>query len=97
MPEILKLRGKFESGQVVFTPGTIDLLAAGYNLFNPLARHLMGDWGDVGEHDKQENDFALEKGNLRIFSVYRLNDGVKVWIITEADRSVTTILLPSEY
>ena len=55
-----------------------------------------GDWGDVCEEDRKENEFSLEN-HLRLFSVYHLGDGTKIWIITEADRSVTTILLPSEY
>ena len=59
-------------------------------------RHVTGDWGDVCDEDAMENDLSAENG-FRIFSVYCLEDGTKIWVITEADRSTTTILLPSEY
>jgi hypothetical protein len=59
-------------------------------------RHLAGDWGELDEHDIRENEFSLEHG-LRLLSAYRLSNGTKIWIITEADRSVTTFLLPEEY
>ena len=88
---------KFDLGQVVATPGALAALKeAGDGALGFLHRHVSGDWGDVCEHDRQENEFALDK-YLRLFSVYHLRDGTKIWIITEADRSVTTILLPSEY
>ena len=61
-----------------------------------LARHLSGDWGEVCAEDAKENEFSLEHG-FRLLSAYVLRDGTKVWIITEADRSATTILLFSEY
>ena len=61
-----------------------------------LARHHSGDWGDLGEEDIAENELSLEKG-FRLLSAYQLNTGVRIWIITEADRSATTILLPEEY
>ena len=55
-----------------------------------------GDWGCVCDEDKQENEFSVDK-DLRIFSAYRLKDETKIWVITESDRSATTVLLPSEY
>ncbi len=61
-----------------------------------LLRHLTGDWGELCEEDKQANEAAL-KYHLRILSAYHLTDGTKIWLITEWDRSVTTILLPEEY
>ena len=61
-----------------------------------LARHVNGDWGDVDEHDRNENEFALKNG-FRILSCYTLSNGERIWIITEADRSSTCILLPDEY
>jgi hypothetical protein len=61
-----------------------------------LARHARGDWGEVSESDQAENEFSIGK-ELRIWSVYLLPDGQKIWVITEADRSRTTILLPDEY
>ena len=57
---------------------------------------MIGDWGDVPDEDKEENNLSVYKG-FRILSSYRLQTGVKVWVITEADRSATTFLLPSEY
>jgi hypothetical protein len=61
-----------------------------------LARHSRGDWGECCSEDASENDFSVKAG-FRIFSVYRTRNGEKLWVITEADRSVTTLLLPSEY
>ncbi len=62
-----------------------------------LTRHKKGDWGDMSQEDKNENDLALKMGNLRIFSAYESPALPKIWIITEADRSATTILFPDEY
>ncbi len=59
-------------------------------------RHAAGDWGDVDEHDRRENEQSLDHG-FRLFSVYHAADGTKFWIITEADRSATTVLLPEDY
>ena len=61
-----------------------------------LSRHANDDWGEVDEHDRKANDYALAHG-LRVLSAYTLKSGQKIWIITEADRSTTTILLPEEY
>jgi hypothetical protein len=61
-----------------------------------MARHQAGDWGEVPQEDRQENEFSLQHG-FRLLSAYTLNTEVRIWIITEADRSATTILLPSEY
>ena len=68
-------------------------------LFGPAlaaAHHLAGDWGEVDEDDRAENDLSLREG-FRLLSAYRTKHGVKFWVITEADRSATTVLLPSEY
>ncbi len=84
-------------GQVVATPGALRAMEeAGVSPASLLARHVNGDWGDLDEHDRMENEFSLKNG-LRILSSYMLSNGVKVWIITEADRSSTCLLLPSEY
>jgi hypothetical protein len=84
-------------GLVFATPGALDAFGdADESSLVFVMRHASGDWGDVCEEDWQENELALENG-FRLFSVYHLGDGTKIWIITEADRSVTTILLPSEY
>ena len=61
-----------------------------------LVRHVTGDWGELPDEDREENERSVDQG-LRVFSAYRLQTGVKVWVITEWDRSVTTILLPEEY
>ena len=86
----------FEAGQVVATPGALNLLAvtdtSSQELLN---RHLSGDWGDISEDDAAENRFSLEHG-FRVLRRYKIGAD-RVWIITEADRSVTTFLLPAEY
>lgn len=87
----------FRFGAVVYTTG-VDILAR-QGIFEPmqyLYRHLCGDWGDICEDDQQANRDALELGN-RLLSCYEVQPDLRVWIITEADRSVTTILLPNEY
>ena len=88
---------KFLLGRIVATPGALEALSQSRQdaaLF--LARHQQGDWGSLEEEDKQENEFSL-LNNLRILSAYVLNTGTRIWIITEANRNATTILLPSEY
>jgi hypothetical protein len=88
---------RFALGQVVATPGALEELAeAGENPASFLARHVTGDWGELDDHDRQESELAVEVG-FRILSAYTLINGTRLWIITEADRSSTTILLPSEY
>ena len=88
---------KFSMGMVFATPGALDAFkAADESSLVFLMRHASGDWGDVCEEDRNANEFALEN-ELRLFSAYHLGDSTKIWIITEADRSVTTILLPEEY
>ena len=87
----------FSLGQIVATPGALEALeSAGHTASEFIARHALGDWGDLCSEDKAANDEALENG-LRILSAYKLRDGTRIWIITEADRSVTTVLLPEEY
>lgn len=89
---------KFPLGKVVATPGAMALLEKqGVNPGTLLDRHVSGDWGDLGKEDKHLNDFAITHGN-RILSCYNLPDEHhRVYIISEADRSSTCILLPSEY
>ncbi len=87
----------FRLGQVVATPGAIrGLKEAGQCPWDFLARHASGDWGDLDEEDRHLNDEAVQDGS-RILSAYQTAKGEKIWVITEADRSVTTILLPSSY
>jgi hypothetical protein len=88
---------KFEPGQIVATPGALAAFeASGEEPLTFLHRHLSGDWGDLSAGDKQENELSVREG-FRILSAYTLSDGTKIWIITEADRSATTFLLPEEY
>lgn len=88
----------FELGQVVATQGAVSAIEENnIDMLSLLSRHSNGDWGNIPEEDKMENQRSLENG-YRILSSYRLNEqGEKLWIITEADRSVTTLLLPDEY
>ena len=85
-----------------FNPGRIVITRNALNYLNPddvrisIGRHLSGDWGNCGAEDWQSNEEALIDG-LRLFSVYADRAGVKFWIITEADRSSTTVLLPEDY
>lgn len=89
----------FPAGRLLTTPGAeAALQAANQSLLELLARHLGGDWGDLDRDDRRMNDAALRSGEDRIFSAYTLPaTSQTVWIITEADRSVTTALLPDEY
>lgn len=82
-------------GRVVATPGVLREVPP-EELLHALDRHQRGDWGEVDAHDKAQNDFSLEHG-LRVLSAYSTSAGVSFWVITEADRSVTTALLPEEY
>lgn len=84
-----------ELGQLVATPGALAALSQD-DIRTALGRHVRGDWGDCCPDDATENDFSLTR-QLRVVSVYHSGEGVKFWVITEADRSVTTILLPEEY
>ena len=87
----------FPLGDVLATPGVLDALqASGESPLTFLARHAQGDWGEVPPEDAKENDFSVING-FRILSAYQTVRGVHLWVITEADRSYTTILLPSEY
>lgn len=84
-------------GQVVATPAALEAIeASGEPLLSYLVAHSTGDWGDVDPEDAAANEEAV-LFHARIMSVYTLSTGVKIWVITEADRSYTTVLLPSEY
>lgn len=97
---ILQLVKKMETkpmvklGQIFVTPGILEHFTS-EEIGKILARHQVGDWGDVSEKDKKANDEALKNGG-RLFSAYVVK-GIKVWVITEADRFSTTVLLPDEY
>ena len=88
---------RFALGQTFITPGAEEALQiAGQTATEFLRRHMSGDWGDLSDEHVKENEFSLKEG-LRLLSAYQTGKGQKLWIITEADRSATTILLPSEY
>lgn len=98
MSTILTPLPKFSLGQLVATPAALEAMVCAEDSADKyLRRHLNGDWGDCGTEDSKANDTALLAGDERLLSVYHLKDKTKIWIITEADRSVTTILLPSDY
>lgn len=88
---------RFPLGRIVATPGALEALdRAGIPPALLIARHVSGDWGDLCADDRAENELALKDG-LRIFSSYNLDSDCKVWVITEYDRSCTTLLFPSDY
>lgn len=87
----------FSLGRIVATPGAIaEMAKSAENAIKFLSRHERGDWGDCTKEDASENDLSVRQG-FRIFSVYHTAKGTKIYVITERDRSVTTILLPGEY
>jgi len=85
----------FELGQIVITTHALEVLDP-ESMLSGLRRHAKGDWGEVCAEDWAENELSLKEG-FRLLSAYTDGNGVKFWIITEADRSVTTILLPEHY
>ena len=90
-------RPLFSLGRMLATPGALDALAAAEaSAATYLARHVRGDWGDLDDEDRKVNAFALAHGE-RLLSAYSLPTGERMWIITEWDRSATTVLLPSDY
>lgn len=93
---------KFELGQTVMTRGIADAMEGSFTfrvfVVNSMKRYMQCDWGEMSEDDKELNDAALKKGDDRIFAAYTQPEtDTKIWIITEWDRSVTTILFPDEY
>ena len=88
---------RFSLGRVLTTPGATEALEEAGQLPDEfLGRHQSGDWGNLSDEDRRENELSVREG-FRILSSYRTRKGEKIWIITEADRSSTTILLPNEY
>ncbi|MNS44826.1 hypothetical protein D3C72_772780 [compost metagenome] len=90
--------GKFPLGKVYFTPGITDPESgvSPWDIAAALVAHKNGDWGDVCDEDKQANERDLRHGG-RLLSVYYSRAGTKFWVLTESDRSATTVMLPSEY
>ncbi len=86
---------KFPLGQIVATPNALSQITQD-DVQNALRRHVGGDWGDVCADDAKENELSLNEG-FRLLSVYKAENDTRFWVITEADRSATTILLPEDY
>ena len=87
----------FELGQIVATRGALAALKkTGQQPGEFLTRHVNREWGELRDEDRKEKEYSLEHG-FRLLSAYRTNAGDRLWIITEADRSITTLLLPEEY
>ena len=95
MNDFYVLEGKFSLGQIFETRGAQAKLVPS-DVEDAIRRHVNGDWGEVSLADREENERSLQEG-LRLLSVYHDRNGVKFWIISEADRSVTTVLLPEDY
>ena len=87
---------KFCSDTIVITTHAADVLPSD-EVRKALNRHFCGDWGELCKFDWQQNEDALLFGDRRFFSAYRIESGIKFWIITEWDRSVTTVLMPEDY
>jgi hypothetical protein len=92
---ILTSMMKFDLGRLVITPAALESVPAD-DICNAINRHVCGDFGDLDAADKKENELALHAG-LRLLSAYHASNGIKFWLITEADRTLTTILLPTDY
>jgi hypothetical protein len=90
-----KSKPAFELGRIAISKDAFDKLSPD-EAMTILERHVRGDWGEVSKHDADENEFALDH-DLRLMSVYRRASGQKLWVITEADRSITTIMFPEDY
>lgn len=86
---------RFSLGQLYATPGAMQALTSS-DIQTALSRHLQGDWGELTSEDIEANNDALQDGS-RLLSAYSGENGIRFWVITEWDRSVTTVLLPSEY
>ena len=89
------LDNKFPLGQTVITPNALGRLRPD-EVLGAIKRHAAGDWGEVCPEDRAENELSLREG-FRLLSVYHSAAGEKFWIITEADRSATTVLMPEDY
>lgn len=86
---------RFELGRTVITANAASMLAS-EEVLQAIGRHARGEWGELCEEDRKENEHSLREG-FRLLSAYRDRKGVRFWVITEADRSVTTVLLPEDY
>src|SRR3989338_5391168 len=93
--KVVEKEAKFPLGPMVATSNALSKLTH-EDILISLGRHVRGDWGDVCEEDREENELSLKNG-FRLMSIYQGTNGTKFWIITEADGSVTTVLLPEDY
>ena len=88
----------FPLGRIVVTPGAVSALEeSAHRPDEFLSRHVSGDWGELCQEDREANEFSVLHGYRMILSAYTTRNGQKLWVITEYDRSVTTLLLPDEY
>lgn len=91
---------KFQPGQLVVTRAVHDMMSNNAkfekHVHLSIERHLAGDWGDVCDDDRVANELALQSGD-RLFSAFTIEGMPKIWVITEGDRSATTVLFPDEY
>ena len=98
---IANIASTFPLGTLAMTRGVNDKVAENEAfaafVLGSIKRHASGDWGNMCPEDKTENELALKHGDLRLFSAYESPSLPKIWIITEADRSATTVLFPDEY
>lgn len=90
------MKAKFRLGTIAATPGALEAAPSREALLDLVQRHSSGDWGDLNAHDQRENKIAVREGRSLVLSAYDL-DETRFWVITESDRSQTTILLPEEY
>ncbi|RIV77663.1 hypothetical protein [Burkholderia pseudomallei] len=97
LPSTRHVGPRFKLGRIFATPTAVDVLNhAQVSIIDLLVRHVRGDWGDLSESDRQQNELSVDAG-LRLLSSYVLPNGQTVWVITEWDRSATTFLLPGDY
>ncbi|MDR8027941.1 hypothetical protein KPA93_32470 [Burkholderia cenocepacia] len=97
LPSTIQAGPRFKLGRIFATPAALEAIAdARVSIIDLLIRHVRGDWGDLSEADREQNELSLEVG-LRLLSSYVLPSGQTVWVITEWDRSSTTFLLPGDY
>ncbi|WP_230463690.1 hypothetical protein [Burkholderia ubonensis] len=97
LPSTIRTGPRFKLGRIFATPAALEVIAeARVSIIDLLIRHMRGDWGDLSESDGQQNELSINAG-LRLLSSYALLSGRTVWVITEWDRSSTTVLLPHDY
>lgn len=97
LPSVQPAGPRFKLGRIFVTPAALEAIAdARVSIIDLLIRHIRGDWGDLSESDRQQNELSIDAG-LRLLSSYVLPGGQTVWVITEWDRSSTTFLLPGDY